>query len=127
MNWTDPITGKAGAVRMDIEFPDKFTIHSTFYAQPYDLELSCGEYVSKMLDSRVTIFDSSIGRVLFRGSLMALALWRLEGAGLKQVDALPRFETPEGHHPLPSNDNPAVCSDCGFHCDEHEQFNKGKS
>jgi hypothetical protein len=77
--------------------------------------------VTKILQSEVTITDPSIGRVLFHGPLIALALWRLEAAGLKQIEPLPRYETPFGHLPYPCKENPAVCVDCGYHCDEHDE------
>jgi hypothetical protein len=119
MKWNDPITGKAGTVVVDVVLLETHTVRSVLYQQPYDMVSSCGEYVSKLLDSQVTIQDASIGRMLFRGSLLALALWRLEAAGLKQPEPLPRYETPSGHLPYPCKENPAVCVDCGYHVDEH--------
>lgn len=82
MKWDEPISKPNSTVTVHMIMGA--TTWSFQFNQPYmpDQIKSRLEFVSEVLDSRVRIDDAGIGRRIYEGTLMDLALQRLRAAGL---------------------------------------------
>lgn len=83
MKWDEPISKPNSVVKVHLQ-----TIAGSGFVvqfnQPYmpDKIPSHFEFVSQLLDARVQIDDAGIGRRIYEGTLMDLALQRLRASGL---------------------------------------------
>lgn len=87
MNWDEPISKPNSVVTVHlIVGPGTCSFH---FNQPYIFSevRSRLAFVSELLDSRIRIDDAGIGRRIYEGTLMDLALQRLRASGLNPAPA----------------------------------------